>query len=280
MNTIFSHKDIDGIKQFYQENGYVTIYDMFDDEEVNTLRLAFNEAVEKGDITVNPEAMVECNDAIYKHSIYEKYAKDERIVSLTQILLGREGLELQHSKINSKPMADKGKGIIQWHQDYPFFPHTNFDLLAVGIHLDDEDLDSGPLMVVPRSHKLGVLSHCNSNKFAYECTDKEALNSGQPIPICCKSGYVTIHHCLTLHFSDQKKNNKSRRLLVYQYRALDNIQMAGVIWKCTGLSIKEGKDKGYARFADGSIVEMRGVDGRLYDKFAKLAPDTKTSSNY
>lgn len=101
-----------------------------------------------------------------------------------------------------------------------------------------------------------------------------------PIHICCKAGDVTIHHCLLLHFSNQKKNNKQRRLLVYQYRAPDNIQLAGVLWKCTGLEIKSGKYKGFARFNDGARVELRGKSGRLYDKFGKLAPDKSSSTTY
>ena len=44
--------------------------------------------------------------------------------------------------LSFEPINDKGSGLINWHQDYPFFPHTNFDLLAFGIHLDDEDENS------------------------------------------------------------------------------------------------------------------------------------------
>ena len=138
--------------------------------------------------------------------------------------------------------------------------------------MDDEDIDSGPLMVVPKSQKLGVLSHCTDNKFAYKCTD-QIIKSIDPVTICCKAGYVTIHHCLTLHGSSQKRNTNSRRLLVYQYRTLDNVQLAGVIWNCTGDLVNSGEGKGFARFSDGTSVELRGENGRLYDKFMKLAPD-------
>jgi len=278
MDKVFSYKQTQEIKEFFHEYGYVTISDIFQKEEIESLKQAFTDAVENGNIKLDSEVLIECNDVIYRHPLYEKYAKDERTITLVEELFGRKGIELQHSKINSKPMEDKGKGIIHWHQDYPFFPHTNFDMVAFGIHLDDEEMDSGPLMVVPKSHALGVLSHCEDEKFIYQCSDKEKIKKVNPIPICCKAGYVTIHHCLTLHYSGQKTNTKNRRLLVYQYRTLDNIQLAGVIWKCTGLTIKEGDGKGYARFADGTKVEIRGKKGRLYDKFAKLAPDNIPTS--
>lgn len=280
MTQVFSYRNIDALKSFYNKNGYVTINDLFNDDEIRAFSDAYDDAVKKGQIEVDSEKMLDCNDAIYRHVIFNKYVKDERIIHIVETLLNRSGLELQHSKLNSKPLADQGKGVVNWHQDFPFFPHTNFDLIAVGIHFDDEDEDSGPLRYAPGSHQWGVLSHNENDVFAYQCTDQERIKNMESISLCCKAGYVTIHHCLTLHASDFKKNNKHRRLLVFQYRALDNIQLAGVIWKCTGLEIKSGVAKGYARFNDGSIVEIRGKNGRLYDKYGKLAPDKLPVTSY
>jgi ectoine hydroxylase-related dioxygenase (phytanoyl-CoA dioxygenase family) len=218
---------------------------------------------------------VDGNDAIYRHPVFEKYLKDERIINIAKkILNASSGLELQHSKLNSKPLQDKGAGLIEWHQDYPFFPHTNLDLVAVGIHFDDEDEDSGSMRVVPGSHKLGILSHCDEEgKFVYKCTDQK-FDDSKTVLMTCPAGTVTVHHCLTLHQSSPKRNDKHRRFLVYQVRTDDNIQISGVLWKCTGYEITgSSKNKGRVRFMDGTSVENRGVEGRLYDKFAKLAPN-------
>ena len=48
---------------------------------------------------------------------------------------------------------------VEWHQDWAFYPHTNDDILAIGVMLDDTDLENGPLMVVPGSHKGPVWNH-------------------------------------------------------------------------------------------------------------------------
>ena len=40
---------------------------------------------------------------------------------------------------------------VEWHQDWAFYPHTNDDLLAIGIYLDDCGPDNGPLMVIPEA---------------------------------------------------------------------------------------------------------------------------------
>jgi phytanoyl-CoA hydroxylase len=43
-------------------------------------------------------------------------------------------------------MKSAGYGApVEWHQDWAFYPHTNDDLAAVGIMLDDCDLENGPI---------------------------------------------------------------------------------------------------------------------------------------
>jgi len=39
------------------------------------------------------------------------------------------------------------------HQDAAFYPHSNDDVLAVGLLLDDATADNGALAVLPGSHR-------------------------------------------------------------------------------------------------------------------------------
>ena len=39
------------------------------------------------------------------------------------------------------------------HQDWAFYPHTNDDLITVGIYLDDCSEKNGPLKIIKNSHK-------------------------------------------------------------------------------------------------------------------------------
>ena len=55
------------------------------------------------------------------------------------------------NKINIK--APEYGAAVEWHQDWAFYPHTNDDLLAIGVALDDCEEENGPLMVIPGSHK-------------------------------------------------------------------------------------------------------------------------------
>ena len=42
---------------------------------------------------------------------------------------------------------------VKYHQDFPFEPHSNEDIMKVLYFLDDVTFDNGPLEVIPGSHK-------------------------------------------------------------------------------------------------------------------------------
>ncbi|MEA2855102.1 MAG: hypothetical protein QOE02_5123, partial [Rhodospirillaceae bacterium] len=54
---------------------------------------------------------------------------------------------------------------VEWHQDWAFYPHTNDDVLATGIYLDDCDIDNGPLMVLPGTHRGPTFDHHAQGRF-------------------------------------------------------------------------------------------------------------------
>ena len=55
-------------------------------------------------------------------------------------------------------LPNKKKGSeIGWHQDWAFYPHTNDDLITVGIYLDDCFEKNGPLKIIKNSHKKNYI---------------------------------------------------------------------------------------------------------------------------
>ena len=67
------------------------------------------------------------------------------------------GLRLHGSKLNMKS-AQYGSPV-EWHQDWAFYPHTNDDILAIGVLLDDTDLSNGPMLVTPgHAYRRGLES--------------------------------------------------------------------------------------------------------------------------
>ena len=59
-------------------------------------------------------------------------------------------MKFHHSKLNFK--APHGGEEVKWHQDIQFWPHTNYDLLTIGVFLEDVEPGMGEVGFVPGSH--------------------------------------------------------------------------------------------------------------------------------
>jgi phytanoyl-CoA hydroxylase len=148
----------------YRRDGYLVIPRLIEGEQLAELRALT-------DRIVGEARGVSANDELYdlesshsaalprvrrlKPAIFKRYAffraltRDPKITSILSDLLGPH-VRLYGGKLN---MKSAGYGSpVEWHQDWAFYPHTNDDVLATGIYLDDCDLDNGPLLVVPGSH--------------------------------------------------------------------------------------------------------------------------------
>lgn len=140
------------------------------------------------------------------------------IAPLTQ-LIGPD-IRLFGSKLNMKA-AGYGAAV-EWHQDWAFYPHTNDDLLAIGIMLDDVDAENGPLMVMPGSHLGPVHDHHSEGYFIggiEAIADKVDLSAA--VPIHGRAGSMSVHHVRALHGSALNLSGKPRRLLFYEIAAAD-----------------------------------------------------------
>jgi len=59
-------------------------------------------------------------------------------------------IRMHTTKLNMKKAGYGAE--VKWHQDFAFYPHTNDDVLAVGVVFDDMGLENGPLQVLPGTH--------------------------------------------------------------------------------------------------------------------------------
>jgi len=90
------------------------------------------------------------------HPAFDAVVRRPAVMEILTLLLG-PAARLHSSKLNMKA-AIYGSPV-EWHQDWAFYPHTNDDLLAIGLYLDDCGLENGPLMVIPGSHTRPILDH-------------------------------------------------------------------------------------------------------------------------
>src|SRR5438270_4546291 len=157
----------------YDKDGVIVVPDLFSPAEIDELRQVTEGFVERS-------ARVSANDEIYDledtHSAaeprvrrlkaphlidpaYFRASRNEKVVAILKDLWG--SVRFDTGKLN---MKSAGYGApVEWHQDWAFYPHTNDDLAAVGIMLDDVDMENGPMLVVPGSHKGTIFDHHGPN---------------------------------------------------------------------------------------------------------------------
>jgi phytanoyl-CoA hydroxylase len=261
------HRDPEHLAAEFRHDGYLTLPGFLPSRTVEAMRSAFDALEMQGRIRVGDLVPVDVFDIVYLHDAFAEVLGDAFLLSLLAALLG-PGLELYDSKFINKPRHDAGLSTFDWHQDFAGYPHTNFDLVTVGIHIDDEHEDSGPLRVLPGSHRLGPLSHADDQgHYLHRLTSIPDETETRAISLTNAAGFVTVHHCLTIHSSDQKKSRGNRRVAYYQVRADDNVQLAGHRRRSAGYRIGPQREPSprYARFPDGSQVELRGESGRIID---------------
>ena len=189
-------------------------------------------------------------------------AKDERILSRIRPLIGPD-IQLQHSKIATKPPA-KGGGEFKIHQDFAFFTHSNTDLVAVMVMLDDATPENGCMQIAPWSHRWGLLDHLVEGFFTGACQEDERwADTDSLVDITPRAGGISIHHCLSLHGSPDNRSGKPRRGLVFQYCADDAHQLADTVFADTGLLVS-GEQRGTVRCEDGVWKLPRRKEGTTY----------------
>lgn len=222
------------IEQFWRD-GFLVVDDLFSGDEVEALRSACLSPLDQQWKTAGHT--VHSLGITQRHPAFLELARDARIVNRLKTLIGPD-IQLQHSKLAAQA-AQKGKGGFGWHQDFAFFPHTNTDLVAVMIMLDDATPQNGCMNMVRGSHTLGVLNHTDEEGL-YTGTCREPLWEQQPENVAAitpRAGGISLHHCLTLHGSGPNISGDPRRGIVFQYRADDAFQLADAVWDDTGILI-------------------------------------------
>jgi hypothetical protein len=86
--------------------------------------------------------------------------------------------------------------------------------------MDDMLIENGCLLVIPGSHKGPVYSHHQGGVFVGAVTDPD-FDAHDAVPIELKAGGISIHHVRLLHASAPNTSSRPRRLLLYQYCAVD-----------------------------------------------------------
>lgn len=231
-------------RRFFQDNGYLAFENVLSPDELAALQAASERLDEQRRALGGESRLAVIHNVALHDQAFMDTARHPFMLGVVSGLLG-ENLRLQHNKLNWKPTT-VGAGEVRWHQDFPFFPHTSYDLVAVMFLLDDATSENGCMRVIPGSHKQGVVNHHEADgTFVGHCTDPEdyepAVRAERVVDFALPAGSMTIHHCATLHASYPNRSTNPRRGLVYQIAAGHAVQLAGNLHKVRDIWLR-GED--------------------------------------
>ena len=225
----------------YREQGYLVVQGVLTDEHIAALQADFDKWVEEsrhhdapwGD-TLDGRARFDIeHDHTPEHpslrrvasptevsEVFKQAALTSEIATMAGQLIGGHGARLHHSKINSKLPHTATQ--VKWHQDFPFTPHSNDDLVTCLLMISNVTPENGSLQVVPGSHQGPLFSHWNDKRFTGHVTsDVEQQYCQDPIFCYGPAGSVCFMHTRLLHASSPNETEHPRTLFISVFAAED-----------------------------------------------------------
>jgi ectoine hydroxylase-related dioxygenase (phytanoyl-CoA dioxygenase family) len=165
-----------------------------------------------------------------RHPAFAELARDPRLLAVACEILGPNALPFHATLFDKSPEAN---WLVVWHQDtalplqekresygwgpwsikggvlYAHAPAQALThVLALRVHLDNSTAENGPLRVLPRTHRSGVLM----DDAIHELTQRV-----QPVECVVASGGVLVMRPLLVHASSKSRMDAARRVLHIEY---------------------------------------------------------------
>jgi len=161
------------------------------------------------------------NSPVELHDTYWAFASTGPFADVAEDLLG-PNVKFHHSKLNFK--WGGGGEEVKWHQDIQFWPHTNYDVLTLGVYLDDVTPEMAPMGVIPGSH-AGPLFDLYDEAQQWTGNIREAdipgIGVGRAQYLGGPAGSITVHNCRSIHGSPPNMSSRPRPLLLCAYSCAD-----------------------------------------------------------
>lgn len=156
-----------------------------------------------------------------RHPDFWRIASESPLADIAADLVGPD-VKFHSSKLNYKyPGAGE---IVDWHQDIPAWPHTNYSPVTLGIYLDDVPVEQGPLTCIPGSHRGPIFVHrdeAGAWTGAIRESDHTEIDMGRAEDLTGGAGTVIAINCRTVHGSRANATNSVWPVALFVYSSAD-----------------------------------------------------------
>ncbi len=222
-------------RESYFEHGYVMVERLIDEEWLARLQQRTEQCLERARTITASDAFFDlapghcaARPKVRRFKspdvdpVYWAFANDV-IADVAADLVGPD-VTFHHSKLNFKWPTDGETNSVEWHQDITFYPHTNYNVLAIGTYLSDTVDADGPLLVMPDSHNGPLYEHYDDQRNwtgHLRAEDAARLNEAQAVSLPGPRGSITVHNARVVHASRPSRAAGMRPLLINAYASAD-----------------------------------------------------------
>jgi ectoine hydroxylase len=156
-----------------------------------------------------------------RHPDFWRFASESVLADIAADLVGPD-VKFHSAKLNYKY---PGPGeIVDWHQDIPAWPHTNYSPVTLGVYLDDVPAERGPLTCVPGSQHGPIFVHRDDGGTwtgSVRAADMRTVDQSAVEDLTGPAGTVIAINCRTLHASRANRTDCVRPVALFVYSAAD-----------------------------------------------------------
>jgi ectoine hydroxylase-related dioxygenase (phytanoyl-CoA dioxygenase family) len=156
-----------------------------------------------------------------RHPDFWRFASESVLADIAADLVGPD-VKFHSAKLNYKwPGATE---IVDWHQDIPAWPHTNYSPVTLGVYLDDVPPEQGPLTCLPGTQNGPIFVHRDdAGKWtgAVRPRDMACVDQSHAEDLTGPAGTVIAINCRTLHASRANLTSRVRPVALFVYSSAD-----------------------------------------------------------
>jgi ectoine hydroxylase-related dioxygenase (phytanoyl-CoA dioxygenase family) len=219
------------MKQNYDENGFLVVESVFDDEELIEVRRRIEVLItdpesriegvgvgREGDTTPETKGTGEIRSASFLvrfDPFFQDFARTPKLLDHARGLLGPR-VKVFRDQALFKPPQGQAKPL---HQDQSYFlVEPADDLITAWIALDEATLQNGCMTYVPGSHKHGVFPISpDPERPVHQIPDTGDLDLPESVHCPVPAGSIIFHHGCTLHASANNHTDTWRKALIMHF---------------------------------------------------------------
>ncbi len=214
---------------FYAENGYIKLKDVFSAHLLEHYRRVISEWVARQSAGAAPmeqrntygKAFLQVGNIWTMSEEAREFAFSSRLARIAAELMGVSGVRMYHDQALYK---EAGGGKTPWHADQYYWPVASEKTVTAWIPLQETPLEMGPLAFCEKSHRFQVGRDLEISDES-EMTLKQALQSFTMEESCFDLGEVSFHSGWTFHRAGANQTDRPREVMTIIYLD-ENIRLA------------------------------------------------------